>query len=280
MKKKIYDLAKIIDIKEKDLNESQLDFSYLTSPAVIEKKKALRQKSISAYGVFENILKYVEFLNLQNKFVTQENKNEKKKKKNKIFNENQTSFYFEDFLETNKKNKNIQKNNFFHDRIYLLFFLFFSLILIFSIRIINISLNKIEVFHQNNISKKFSLLRRDIVDRNGVLISRNVKSFHAAINPSLIKDKDKFLIKLRLNFPSLEIKKIKEKIFKGKYFYLKKRITQIEKEKLWSLGEKAIIFEPFQSRIYTHANLFSHIIGQVDYDNVGVSGSKNILIKN
>ena len=194
------------------------------------------------------------------------------KKKNKISNKNQTSFYFEDFLETNKKNKNIQKNNFFHDRIYLLFFLFFSLILIFSIRIINVSLNKIEVFHQNNISKKFSLLRRDIVDRNGVLISRNVKSFHAAINPSLIKDKDKFLIKLRLNFPSLEIKKIKEKIIKGKYFYLKKRITQIEKEKLWSLGEKAIIFEPFQSRIYTHANLFSHIIGQVDYDNVGVSG--------
>ena len=80
------------------------------------------------------------------------------------------------------------------------FFFFFSLILIFSIRIINISLNKIEVFHQNNISKKFSLLRRDIVDRNGVLISRNVKSFNAAINPSLIKDKDKFLIKLRLNF--------------------------------------------------------------------------------
>ena len=38
IEKKIYDLVKIIDIKEKDLNESQLDFSYLTSPAVIEKK--------------------------------------------------------------------------------------------------------------------------------------------------------------------------------------------------------------------------------------------------
>ena len=77
---KIYDLAKIIDIKEKDFNESQLDFSYLTSPAVIEKNKALRQKSISAYGVFENIL-VSSFLNLQNKFVTQENKREKKKNK-------------------------------------------------------------------------------------------------------------------------------------------------------------------------------------------------------
>ena len=38
------------------------------------------------------------------------------------------------------------------------------------------------------------------------------------------------------------------------------------------LGRKGIIFEPFQSRIYTHANLYSHILGQVDYDNFGVSG--------
>ena len=36
------------------------------------------------------------------------------------------------------------------------------------------------------------------------------------------------------------------------------------------------IFEPFQSRIYTHANLFSHVIGQVDYDNFGISVLRNI----
>ena len=48
----------------------------------------------------------------------------KKQKKNKNININQTSFYFEDYLETNKKKKISQKNNFFQDRIYLLFFLF------------------------------------------------------------------------------------------------------------------------------------------------------------
>ena len=70
----------------------------------------------------------------------------------------------------------------------------------------------------------------------------------------------------------MPIKKIENKLKQDKYFYLKKRINQSEKERLWSLGEKGIIFEPFQSRIYTHANLFSHIIGQVDYDNYGISG--------
>ena len=47
----------------------------------------------------------------------------KKFKKNK--NKNQTSFYFEDYLETNKKNKILKKTNNFQDRIYLLFFFLF-----------------------------------------------------------------------------------------------------------------------------------------------------------
>ena len=57
----------------------------------------------------------------------------------------------------------------------------------------------------------FSSLRRDIVDRNGSLISRNIKSYHAAINPNLVKNKENLLIKLRLNFPYLPINLIEEK---------------------------------------------------------------------
>ena len=202
----------------------------------------------------------------------------KKFKKNKNYNTNQSSFYFEDYLETNKKNKITKKNN-FQDRIYILFFLFFSLILIFSIRIVHVSLNKIKIHSQENTLNKFNLLRRDIVDRNGDLISRNIISFHAAINPKLIKDRDNFLIKLRVNFPEISINEISNKLKKNKYFYLKKRISQDEKDRLWELGEKGIIFESFQSRIYTHANLFSHVIGQVDYDNYGISGIEKYFDK-
>jgi len=105
-----------------------------------------------------------------------------------------------------------------------------------------------------------------------VIIARNVNTYHAAINPKLIKDKKNFLIKLRLNFPDLSIDQIKIKLEENKYFRIKKRIDQIEKERFWALGEKAIKFEPFQARMYTHGDLFSHIIGQVDYDNYGISG--------
>ena len=185
---------------------------------------------------------------------------------------NQKSFYFEDYLETNKKNKKSKKLNNFQDRIYVLFFFFFSLILIFSIQIIHVSLDKKDILSEENEKFRFSLQRRDIVDRNNVIISRNINTFHAAVNPKLIKDKNKFLINLRLNFPNLPINEIKKNLERNKYFRIKKRIDKNEKDKFWSLGEKAIILEPFQARMYTHGNLFSHIIGQVDYDNYGISG--------
>ena len=202
-----------------------------------------------------------------------------RKKQSKRENINQTSFYFEDYLETNQKKKEDKNFNIVQDRIYLLFFLFLSLIIIFSIKITLVSLKtpKLSILENNSIFQKS--LRRDIVDRNGILVSRNIKSFHAAVNPKLIKDKENFLIKIRINFPDLLIDKIEKKLNEGKYFYIKKRLDQSDKEKLWSLGEKGLIFEPFQSRIYTHANLYSNILGQVDYDNYGVSGVEKYFDK-
>ena len=125
-------------------------------------------------------------------------------------NKNQKSFYFEDYLETNKKNKILKKSNNFQDRIYILFFFFFSLILIFSIKITHISLDRKTTFNIEKHSSQFSLIRRDIVDRNGEIISRNINTFHAAIDPKMVKDKKNFLIKLRVNFPDLPFNEIKK----------------------------------------------------------------------
>ena len=202
-----------------------------------------------------------------------------KKKLKKNSNSNQTSFYFEDYLETNKRNKKLKKANNFQDRIYILFFFFFCLVLIFSIKITHISLYDKNIFNFEKQTSQFSLIRRDIVDRNGVIISRNINTFHAAVDPKLVKDKKNFLIKLRLNFPELPLEEIKHKLNQKKYFRLKKRIDQIEKDKFWALGEKAIKFEPFQARMYTHGDLFSHIVGQVDYDNYGISGLEKYFDK-
>ena len=100
-----------------------------------------------------------------------------------------------------------------------------------------------------------------------------------AVDPKLVNDK-KIFDKTKIDFPNISVDEIRQKLNGKKYFRIKTRITQNEKQKLWSLGEKAIKFEPFQARMYTHGDLFSHVIGQVDYDNYGISELKNILIEN
>ncbi len=199
----------------------------------------------------------------------------KKKKIKKKFNTNQQSFFFEEYLSTNQKFKKDKNFKISEDRIYLLFFSFFSLILIFSLKIIFISFQNFTYNDAKNYKYNYNPIRNDIIDRNGDLLSRSITAYHAAVKPNLIKDKKKFLVKVKLAFPELNNKVLISNLNKKKYFYLKKRLTDKEKDDLWKLGEKGIIFEPFQTRVYPHSNLYSHIIGQTDYDNYGISGVEN-----
>ncbi len=48
---------------------------------------------------------------------------------------------------------------------------------------------------------------------------------------------------------------------------------------MWSLGEKGLLFEETQTRIYPHKNLFSHVVGQIDLDNNGISGVEKYFNK-
>ena len=199
----------------------------------------------------------------------------KKHKNKKNLNKNQQSFFFEDYLKTNQKFRKERNYLINEDRIYILFFSFFFLILIFSFKIIFVSFQSSNFSISKNYKYNFVPVRNDIVDRNGILLSRNITAYHAAIKPSFIKDKKKFLVKVKLALPEVDNKNLILNLNNKKYFYLKKRLTDVEKDKLWKLGEKGIIFEPFQTRVYPHSNLYSHILGQTDYDNYGISGVEN-----
>jgi cell division protein FtsI (penicillin-binding protein 3) len=201
----------------------------------------------------------------------------RKFKKNKDFNINQKSFYFEDYLETNIEHKNRTKSSISQDRIYILFFFFFCLISIYCIKILFVSFQAPQFLELENNRINFLPLRRDIVDRNGTLISRNIQAYHAAIKPWLVKDKKKFLLNIKVNFPKISQINLKKKLKQNKYFYLKKRLSQDEKNKLWALGQKGLVFEEYQARIYPQGDLYSHILGQIDIDNYGISGIEKSL---
>ena len=184
------------------------------------------------------------------------------------------SFYFQDYTETEYKISDYESEfiKVSTNRVTFLFFVFFSILIIFSTKIIYISLFEEKKLLLKNSRENFIKKRGDIKDRNGTILARNIDIFSAGIRPNFIKDKEKFLINLRLIFPNIEINEIRNKLKKKKFFYLKKRLTEEEKTNLWLLGNKAIVFEKKQFRIYPQQYLFSHIIGQIDEDNNGISG--------
>ena len=182
----------------------------------------------------------------------------------------QKSFFFEDYKESEiviDNKSNLAKVSL--NRTTFLVLVFLSLIVIFCIKIIYLSL-----FPEKNVifdkaSSSLIKTRADILDRNGVILARNINIYSAGINPELVSDKKKLLINLKIIFPELDIKK---KLYGNKFFYIKKRLTDEEKTKLWLLGNKAIIFNKKQFRIYPQKSLFSHTLGQIDDDNNGISG--------
>ena len=114
--------------------------------------------------------------------------------------------------------------------------------------------------------------RATILDRDGNIIAKSVVTTNVGINPKLVINKKKLLINLKLIFPNENFDQIHRKLNKEKFFYLKKKINYEKFEKLTLLGDKSIIFENKISRIYPHGRLFSHILGQIDEDNNGISG--------
>ena len=185
------------------------------------------------------------------------------------------SFYFDDYAESeliDNNKSNIVKVSL--NKVTFLSFIFFSLILIFGIKIIYLSLSSEKSFFSNNTKKEFVKKRRDIVDRNGSVISTNVILYDVGVRPKLLKEKEKknLLIKLGLLFPELDLNKIKNKLNKGDFFSIGKRLTPKEKDQFWLMGNKAFVFDEKPSRIYPQQSLFSHILGQTDDVNKGISG--------
>ena len=161
-----------------------------------------------------------------------------------------------------------KKSNINLNRVAFIFIIIFFFVVLYSMRVIYLSS---KTLHKNlyQISK---INRADIVDRNGNYISKSVYTSNLGIDPRLIKDKKKLLLKLQYTFPNKDLSEIKKKIYGQKFFYIEKKIIPEEYQQLKLLGEKSIRLEKKITRIYPDKNLFSHVVGQIDEDNNGISG--------
>lgn len=177
---------------------------------------------------------------------------------------NDLNFNNEFSYKENKSNLFISFN-----RAAFIFFIFIIIAFIFSSKIIYLGAQQKDITIKN-ISK--SDFRSSILDRDGNILAKSVITTNIGINPNLVIDKKKLLINLRLIFPEKNFIEIKNNLDGKKFFYLEKKISQEKYNKIMLLGDKSIINEDKISRIYPQKELYSHLIGQIDDDNNGISG--------
>ena len=182
-----------------------------------------------------------------------------------------------DFLyNKNKSNLNISFN-----RIAFVFFIFFFISVIYTIHLIHLGARESNNEKIVNDKETFNnLYRADITDRNGNYIVKTVSSIDIGISTKQVIDKKKLILNLKYIFPNKDYQKINSKLNNKNFFYFEKKVSDENYEKLMQLGDKSIQSEEKLTRIYPEKNLFSHIIGQIDDDNNGISGLEKSLDKN
>ncbi|MDC1033243.1 penicillin-binding protein 2 [Candidatus Pelagibacter sp.] len=163
------------------------------------------------------------------------------------------------------------------NRVAFIFFIFFVISIIYTIHLLHLGSRKVDLKNYNQSKIINKLHRADIIDRNGNFLAKTVSSIDIGINPVEIIDQKKLLLNLGYIFPKKNFDLVKSNFKKNKFFWFEKKISEENYEKVMKLGDKSIRPEEKLTRIYPQKNLFSHIIGQIDNDNVGISGLEKSL---
>ena len=184
-------------------------------------------------------------------------------------NKDQLNLYFDEGSFQKKENKNLDVRI----NIIISVFLIFSFLTVSKLFALGMD-KKNFFFHETYLSEPVK--RRPIVDQNNNLLAYNIKTHDLLIRTKKIKNFENLNLKLKIKFPDIDLKKIKN--LNGKSFHIiKKNLNPSEYNKAISLGEPSIELVSNEARIYPQKNLFSHIIGNVDTDNQGVSGIEKFL---
>lgn len=117
------------------------------------------------------------------------------------------------------------------------------------------------------------LPRYNIVDRNGTVLATTLTSWDISVNPTKVKNPEEVAHQLAEKLEGVKEKDILEKLKSDSNFkYIKRGATPKELEAINWLGYHFLTYEVVDKRAYPQGSLFSHILGGVNIDNVGIAG--------
>ncbi len=136
---------------------------------------------------------------------------------------NRTNLILEDYDSEFSYKKSKSNLNISFNRIAFIFFIFFIIFLIFSLK----------AFYFGTIQKKNKIshteesdYRASIIDSSGNILAKTVITINVGVNPSLVIDKKRLLINLKLIFPNKNFNIIKKKWMVKNFFILKNKYNK------------------------------------------------------
>lgn len=115
--------------------------------------------------------------------------------------------------------------------------------------------------------------RADILDRNGEIIATSLPTVNLYANTKQIRNPQDVAEKLNFIFPDVPYERFLQLLNRrGAFIYLRRNLSPQQQLQVNNLGIPGLEFENCEKRIYPHKNLFAHVLGNTDIDNVGIAG--------
>ncbi|MBQ7413591.1 MAG: penicillin-binding protein 2 [Alphaproteobacteria bacterium] len=115
--------------------------------------------------------------------------------------------------------------------------------------------------------------RKNILDRNGIVLATNIPTKDLSVNPQKIKDPEQTARALVRALPDLKYDEVYEKLTSSANFkYIKRNINMNEWESVLWVGNPYLEEVDNEKRVYPQGRLFAHILGGVNVDNIGIAG--------
>ena len=120
--------------------------------------------------------------------------------------------------------------------------------------------------------------RADILDRNGSIVATSLPTVSAYACPHEILDVDEAVGKICFVFKEMNKKDLRKKILSSKKFlWVKRNLTPQQEQALLNQGIPGVRFLKTERRVYPDQNLFAHVIGGTDVDNIGIAGIEKVF---
>ena len=174
---------------------------------------------------------------------------------------------FEDFnhktYNNNLNNKSIKSPTF---RIYILLFSFIFAFIAIGTQMVLMAINPISISDDRKVNLNNKFDRKDIIDKNGVLLATNVKVNSLYAHPSEIINKEKVINSLLKIFPDSDKENLIKKLYSNKPFvWLRKTISPEQQNLVKDIGQPGLYFGPREMRIYPNGTSAAHILGGTRY---------------